>query len=166
MAERAVAKLQTATGFSAYFDALPGKRYSAKLRELSPAADSASRTYTAKLAIIDADDALKFGMSANVRLDLGDAQAIVVPNSALYTRDHVTRVWLVDRASETVMAADIKTGDSTQDGVAVVAGLKPGDLVVTAGANLLLSGQKVRLLDALSAAPSAAGSKATASAKP
>lgn len=166
VAERAVARLQTATGFSAYFDALPGKRYSAKLRELSPAADSASRTYTAKLAIIDADDALKFGMSANVRLDLGDAQAIVVPNSALYTRDHVTRVWLVDRASETVMAADIKTGDSTQDGVAVVAGLKPGDLVVTAGANLLLSGQKVRLLDALSAAPSAAGSKATASAKP
>ena len=166
VAERAVAKLQTARGFSAYFDALPGKRYSAKLRELSPAADSASRTYSAKLSIIDADDALKLGMSANVRLDLGDAQAIVVPNTALYTRDNVTRVWLVDRASETVTATEIKTGDSTQDGVAVVSGLKPGDLVVTAGANLLRSGQKVRLLDAPSPAPGAAGSKAAAGAKP
>jgi len=33
-----------------------------------------------------------------------------------------------------------------QDGVAITSGLKPGDRVVTAGANLLLPGQKVRLL--------------------
>jgi hypothetical protein len=55
-----------------------------------------------------------------------------------------------------VKAVEIKTGESTNDGVRVVSGLKPGDLVVTAGANLLLLGQKVRLLDALAAAPAAA----------
>ena len=154
--ERAVGLLKTARGFAAQFDAIPGKLYAAKLRELSPAADAASRTYTARLSIINADDGLKLGMSATVRLDLGAAEAIVVPNTALYTRDNSTRVWLVDRATETVKAVEIKTGESTNDGVRVVSGLKPGDLVVTAGANLLQLGQKVRLLDALAAAPAAA----------
>lgn len=157
--ERAVGLLKTAKGFSANFDAIPGKLYAAKLRELSPAADAASRTYTARLSIIGADDALKLGMSANVRLDLGAAEAIVVPNTALYTRDNSTRVWLVDRATETVKAVEIKTGESTNDGVSVVSGLKPGDLVVTAGANLLQLGQKVRLLDGVSFSPQGGGAK-------
>ena len=164
VSERAVALIKTAKGFAAQFDALPGKLYAAKLRELSPAADAASRTFTARLSIINADDAVKLGMSATVRLELGEAQAIVIPNTALYTRDNATRVWLVDRASETVKAVEIKTGASTNDGVAVLSGLKPGDLVVTAGANLLQSGQKVRLLDAPAAASVPAAAPAAAAA--
>ena len=148
--EREVGLMKQAKGFAAQFDAIPGKLYAAKLRELSPAADAASRTFAAKLSITHADDALKLGMSAAVRLDLGDAQVIVVPNTALYTRDNATRVWLVDRASETVKPVDVKLGASTNDGVAIVSGLKAGDLVVTAGANLLLTGQKVRLIETAS----------------
>ena len=144
--ERAVALMKKAKGFSANLDALPGRNYTARLRELSPAADPASRTYAARLSILDADEKLKLGMSATVHVDLGTAQAIVVPNSALYTRDDTTRVWLVDRASETVKPVTVKVGESTNDGVTIVSGLRPGDLVVTAGANLLLPGQKVRLL--------------------
>lgn len=165
--ERAVALMKQATGFMAHLDAVPGKLYSAKLRELSPAADAASRTYTARLSITNADDALKLGMSATVRLDLAATQAIVVPNTALYTRDSTPRVWVVDRSSETVRAIDVKLGESTADGVAITAGLKPGDIVVTAGANLLLPGQKVRLLEPppVAAVPAAAAT-ATASAAP
>jgi multidrug efflux system membrane fusion protein len=150
--ERAVSSMRKATGFGASFDAIPDRTYRARLRELSPAADPASRTYGARLSILDADDALKLGMSATVRMDLGSAQAIVVPNSALYTRDDTTRVWLVERSSETVRSVAVKVGESTNDGVRIVSGLKPGDLVVTAGANLLLPGQKVRILPAPAAA--------------
>ncbi len=145
--EREVGQMKLAKSFIALFDAIPGKVYAASLRELAPAADAASRTYAAKLSIANADDALKLGMSATVRLDLGAAQVIVVPNTALYTRDNATRVWLVDRATETVRAVEVKLGESTNEGVAVASGLKPGDLVVTAGANLLQAGQKVRVID-------------------
>lgn len=158
--ERAVGLMQKAGGFAAHLDAIPGKLYAAKLRELAPAADSASRTYTARLSIVNADDALKLGMSATVRMDLGAAQVIVIPNTALYTRDNATRVWLVDRASETVKPVEVKVGESTNDGIAVTSGLKPGDLVVTAGANLLLPGQKVRLIDAPAAVAAADASPA------
>ncbi|MFA6311506.1 MAG: efflux RND transporter periplasmic adaptor subunit [Sterolibacterium sp.] len=143
--ERAVALMKKARGYSASLDALPARNYTAKLRELSPVADPASRTYAARLSILNADESLKLGMSATVRLDLGAGPAIVVPNSALYTRDDTIRVWLVDRTSETVKPVAVKVGESTNDGVTILSGLQPGDLVVTAGANLLLPGQKVRL---------------------
>ncbi len=154
--EREVGLMKMAKGFAAQFDAIPGKIYGAKLRELSPAADAASRTYMAKLSIVNADDALKLGMSATVRLDLAVAQTIIVPNTAIYTRDNATRVWLVDRASETVKPVEVKLGTSTNEGVAIVSGLKAGDLVVTAGANLLLAGQKVRLIESASASSAVA----------
>ena len=159
--ERAIASMKNATGFVVSVDALANKTYAARLRELAPAADPASRTYSARLSIVNADPALQLGMSASVRLELGGAQAIVVPNSALYTRDNSTQVWLVDRATETVKPVAIKVGQSTRDGVVVVSGLNPGDLIVTAGANLLMAGQKVRLLETekpVSANPSAAKS--------
>jgi membrane fusion protein, multidrug efflux system len=145
--ERAVAQLKTASGFLVAFDALPGKFFRAKLRELSPAADQASRTYAARLTLLDASDEVKLGMSATVRSELGAAKAIVIPNTALYTRDNATRVWLIDRASESVRAVEVKVGANTNDGVAIAEGLKAGDIVVTAGANLLQPGQKVRVVD-------------------
>lgn len=145
--ERAVTQMKTASGFLVAFDALPGKYVRAKLRELSPAADPASRTYAARLTLLDATAEVKLGMSATVRSEFGATKAIVIPNSALYTRDNVTRVWLLDRASETVKPVEVKLGASTNDGVTVASGLKAGDLVVTAGANLLQPGQKVRLIE-------------------
>jgi hypothetical protein len=43
-----------------------------------------------------------------------------------------------------VHARRIEIGDVAQDDVAVASGLQPGENVVTAGANLLFEGQKVR----------------------
>lgn len=146
--ERAVAQMRKATGFTVAVDAVPGKTFPARLRELSPAADPASRTYAARLSVTDVAGDLSIGMSATVRLAFGAGEALVVPNSALYTRDEVTRVWLIDNASTTVKPVAVKVGQSTAEGVTIVSGLNPGDLVVTAGANLLLPGQKVRLLGA------------------
>ncbi len=145
--ERNVSQMKSASGFLVVFDALPGKIYRAKLRELAPAADPASRTYAAKLSLADASDEVKLGMSATVRSELGAARSIVIPNTALYTRDAATRVWLVDRTSETVKAVEVKLGASTNEGVVVAAGLTAGDVLVTAGANLLQPGQKVRVID-------------------
>jgi membrane fusion protein, multidrug efflux system len=164
--ERAVSLMKAARGFAVSFDAVPGKLYAAKLRELSPAADSASRTYAARLTLVNADDAVKLGMSAAVRIELAEQKAIVVPNTALYTRDSTPRVWVIDRASETVKPVDVKLGESTQDGVAITNGLKAGDLVVTAGANLLMPGQKVRLIDAVASAPAPAPTTAPLVAAP
>lgn len=146
--ERSVQALKAAKRIAAVADAVHGKTYDATLRELAPSADAASRTYAARLAIRDADDALAWGMSAAVRIGLSDRPVIVVPNSALYTRDATPRVWVVDAATQTVQPVAVTLGASRDEGVVITQGLKGGDIVVTAGANLLQPGQKVRLVDA------------------
>jgi membrane fusion protein, multidrug efflux system len=146
--ERSVDGVRTAKAIVATADAVPGKLYKASLRELAPSADPASRTYAARLSLPQADEALRWGMSATVRIAINDGQGFIVPNSALYTRDSTPRVWVVDRATQTVQPVVVKLGVSTDNGVAVTSGLKDGDTVVTAGSNLLQPGQKVRLLDA------------------
>jgi multidrug efflux system membrane fusion protein len=146
--ERSVAALKAARGMVARADAVPARTYEATLRELAPSADPLSRTYAARLSIRNADDALAWGMSASVRVALADKPSLVVPNSALYTRDATPRVWVVDPASQTVRPVAVTLGASRDEGVVVTQGLEGGELVVTAGANLLQPGQKVRLVEA------------------
>ncbi len=154
--ERSIQALKNTKRIAAIADAVPGRVYEATLRELAPSADAASRTYAARLSIRDADDALAWGMSSTVRIALSEQPAIVVPTSALYTRDATPRVWVVDAATQTVKPVDVTLGASRDEGVVVTRGLKGGDIVVTAGANLLRPGQKVRLVEAVTGKPNAA----------
>ena len=48
--------------------ARPGKLYAGRVRELAPMTDSATRQYTARVAIVDADSGIELGMTAHVRL--------------------------------------------------------------------------------------------------
>jgi multidrug efflux pump subunit AcrA (membrane-fusion protein) len=86
-------------------------------------------------------------MSAIVRAERSGASAFLLPVSALFSKDDDPRVWVVDPSSLTVQPVAVKTAGLTDEGVRIVAGLNPGDRVVTAGANMLVAGQKVRLLD-------------------
>lgn len=127
-------------------NARPGRTWKAKLRELSPAADPATRTYTARATILDAGDDVELGMSARAVLAL-DAPAgrIEVPIAALHSRGDRPQVFVV--MGGTVQLRDVKTAGVHGERVAIASGLQPGDVVVVAGANLLRPGQRVRVLD-------------------
>ena len=61
-------------------------------------------------------------------------------------RDDGTGVWLVDPASRTVSLRKLDVISVDPATAFVTAGLATGDIVVTAGANLLRDGQTVRLV--------------------
>ena len=146
--EQDVDRLRRAATLAIRVSALPDKQYTGKLRELSPLADAATRTFLARVTILDADDALQLGMSATLAASTQGAERIVVPLSALRATGEQASVWVVDAATQTVQPVAVKLGSPTGHGVEVVSGLAPGDRVVTAGANLLVAGQKVRPIDA------------------
>ena len=50
------------------------RSFQARLRELSPQADPATRTYAARFTILDADDTVAFGMTATVTLERARAR--------------------------------------------------------------------------------------------
>ncbi|MFY9326539.1 MAG: efflux RND transporter periplasmic adaptor subunit [Georgfuchsia sp.] len=133
----------------------PGKHYAGRIRELAPAADAATRTFAARISIVDADADVRLGMSASVRLTTDrEQQVFVVPQSALTRIDGKPTVWVVDAKAQTVAPRAVTVVEfDANDRVAVADGLNAGDLVVTAGVHKLLPGQKVRPVMAAAEAP-------------
>ena len=123
----------------------PGDVTAGKIRELSPIADSATRTYTAKISILDAPDDVRLGMTAYVSFaDKTPNAMIKVPLSALFQDKAGTAVWVVDGGAVRLTSVQV-AGPSGND-ILLSGGVAPGQTIVTAGVNLLKPGQKVNIL--------------------
>jgi len=122
----------------------PDRSIEGRIREVSPVADPATRTYTVKVAIPPRDDA-RLGMTAVVQLaHAGAAPAIRAPLAALYQDKGRTSVWVIENGA--VRAVPVQVGGVAGNDVLLAGGVKPGQTVVTAGVNLLKPGQKVKVL--------------------
>lgn len=116
-----------------------------KLRELSPVADPATRTYTAKISIPNAPDGIKLGMTAYVAFAGKTANEMIkLPLTALFQDKSSTAVWVVENGS--VKLVPIQVGGTSGNDILVAGGIAPGQTIVTAGVNLLKPGQKVKIL--------------------
>lgn len=115
------------------------------LRELSPVADPATRTYTAKISIPDASNDVRLGMTAYVTFADKTSDAIIkVPLTALFQDKAATAVWVVENGA--VKLVPVKVAGTTANEVLLAGGVSAGQTVVTAGVNLLKPGQKVKIL--------------------
>src|SRR6187431_2400743 len=75
----------------------PNRKYAAKLREIAPAADPATRTYLAKFSLPDAGDSVSLGMTATLTLaDPATTNVARLPLSALYSQGGDPSLYLVD----------------------------------------------------------------------
>jgi RND family efflux transporter MFP subunit len=115
------------------------------VREISPVADPATRTYTVKVTLKSPPPQLRFGMSIGGRLKGHTAIAVSLPLSALFEKNGSPAVWVLDQQSSSVTLRPITVARYEANTVVVASGLIKGDIVVTAGVNTLTAGQKVRL---------------------
>src|SRR4249920_2042014 len=77
----------------------PDKKYAAKLREIAPSADPATRTYLAKFSLPGADDRVSLGMTATLTLaDAATDRVAKLPLSALYSQGGSPSLYVVDAA--------------------------------------------------------------------
>lgn len=118
-----------------------------KVREVSPVADPATRTYAVKVSIPDSAVDVKLGMTALVQFASTTAAPMIrVPLTALFHEKATTSVWIVEHGA--VRLVPVQVGGTAGNDVVLVGGVKPGQSVVTAGVNLLKPGQKVKILAA------------------
>lgn len=114
------------------------------LREVSAAADPATRTFLAKADVGRAS--VKLGQTATVLLELPRTDGVMrLPLAAVAQSQGRTVVWLLDKATLTVRPQAIEVAGADANSVVVGAGLEPGQVVVTAGVHVLTAGQKVKL---------------------
>ncbi|MGH8111669.1 MAG: efflux RND transporter periplasmic adaptor subunit [Rhodanobacteraceae bacterium] len=121
------------------------RKYPAKLRRIDPDADPSTRTYDAYVTLEDPDAAVLLGMTAFVHLpEIRGGATFTLPLTAIVEKPDGPCVWLVDKPASTVALQPVKVLTVRGNAALVSAGLKDGDVVVTAGANLLHAGEKVR----------------------
>lgn len=126
----------------------PSRVYKGRVREVAPGADPVTRTYAAKVSILDADDSVQWGMTANVAIagDADAARAVRLPSSAIHQKGDQAAVWIVNPSTGEVRLHPVRVGRFADEYVAVLEGVKPGDAVVRAGVHRLFDGEKVRVL--------------------
>jgi RND family efflux transporter MFP subunit len=123
------------------------RSFDAHLRELSPQADPATRTYAARFTIDNADDAIAFGMTATVTLSqAADAKVARLPLSAILNRGTGPSVYAVDASGALALKPVTVTG-FTEDAALVSSGVGDGDRIVTLGVQKLEAGLKVRTVE-------------------
>ena len=145
--EDKVDALRAAQRVNVHLWAAPDKALPGKIREVSPVADPATRTYTAKVAIDGPKEALaavKLGMSATVTFGSDAPAQLRVPLTALHHEKNVTSVWVVENG--VVRLVPVQVGGVAGNDIVLAGGVKPGQQIVTAGVNLLKNGQKVTIL--------------------
>jgi RND family efflux transporter MFP subunit len=126
----------------------PKRRFAAQLRELSPQADAATRTYAARFSIADPDDVVALGMTAIVTLShMSEDDVAKLPLSAIINRGSGPSVYVVARDGE-LSLQPVTLASFTEDTALVSGGVQDGDKVVTLGVQKLIAGQKVRAINA------------------
>ena len=128
----------------------PTKTYRATLRELSPVADPATRTFAARFALPDADARVALGMSATLTIAAPAAGRVArVPSAALFDQGRGPALWVVGADSVTALKAVAVLRYEGAEAL-VLSGVSEGDRVVTLGVQKLSPGEKVRPISQLS----------------
>jgi len=123
------------------------RTFAAHLRELSPQADPATRTYAARFTLDNPDDAVAFGMTATVTLtQAAETPLAKLPLSAIINRGTGPSVYAVDQ-TDTLVLRPVTVASFTEGDALVTSGVGDGDRVVTLGVQTLEAGRKVRTVE-------------------
>ena len=122
-------------------------KLSGRLRELSPAADAASRTYAARIALNQSRADVALGMTAKVRFaSKQNGNAIVIPLTAIFQQGDQAAVWIV-AADHSISLRPIKIAAYRDAGAVVNSGLVAGERIVSAGVHKLNAGEKIHAIE-------------------
>lgn len=124
------------------------RRYGAKLREISPQADAATRTYLARFTIENPDAAVVLGMTATVVANAGvRAEVVRVPSTAVINDGRGASVWIVGQNGTRVERRPVEILSFGQQDVLVTSGLNAGERLVTLGVHVLDEARPVKVVE-------------------
>ncbi|RUX05190.1 efflux RND transporter periplasmic adaptor subunit [Mesorhizobium sp. M2A.F.Ca.ET.037.01.1.1] len=131
--------------FEVVLQSLPTIKTQARLREIAPQSEGATRTRRVKLTLVDPPTAFRLGSTITATRMTKVDPTIELPISALLEKDGSEKVWIVDPQSSSVSAREIKVASKSGGSFTEAGGLEAGMRVVTAGVHSLAEGQKVKV---------------------
>jgi membrane fusion protein, copper/silver efflux system len=115
---------------------LPAQTFQGQVAYVYPTLDTASRAVRARIVVSNSSRVLKPGMYATIRLRTASRSALTVPTSAVL-RTGTRNVVFADLGGGRLMPVEIEVGQTAGDVTEVLAGLEPGQRIVTSAQFLL-----------------------------
>jgi RND family efflux transporter MFP subunit len=145
-----VVRLKLGALIPVYVDALPEVTFQGRIQEIAAAADPGTRLFRVEVAIPNAKQQLRAGMMGKVSVpgSQPDAQLPAVPAAALLrspSDPNAASVFVVDSGQSIARLRTIRLGKFAGSRVIVLAGLNPGEQVVTGGRQNLVDGAPIRV---------------------
>jgi Cu(I)/Ag(I) efflux system membrane fusion protein len=130
------AAVRAGSGADIEVTGLPGHAFKGRVAYVYPTLDSTSRAIRARVEVSNSEGLLKPGMYATVRLSTPSRSALTVPSSAVL-RTGERNVVFMDMGKGELMPMDVELGRTAGEYTEVLAGLEPGQRVVTSAQFLL-----------------------------
>jgi membrane fusion protein (multidrug efflux system) len=133
-------------------DAVPGKMLEGPITAINPQVEAATRNILVQATIDNHGMLLRPGMFVNVTVVLPEQQTVLaIPATGVLNAPYSDSVFIVEKALDNSTAAGgtvarqqfVRLGQRRGDYVAVTAGVKQGDMIVSTGVFKLRNGQAV-----------------------
>lgn len=121
----------------------PAIRTIGTVREISPTVDAARGTVRVKIGLDDTPPEMSLGAPVQGAGRFNPTDTIVLPWTAFFVEKGKPAVWIVDPNSKTASLRQVDVLGYRTNELVLNDGLKPGELVVTHGGQLLRPGQIV-----------------------
>lgn len=114
-----------------------------RVREVSPAVNGSTGTVRVKVVIDDTPREMGLGAAISGAGDFRPRDAVVLPQSAFFSRNDRPVVWVVDAKTNVATERQVEIDSFRTGSLLLKTGVSAGDLVVTAGAQFLRPGETV-----------------------
>ncbi|PWU74688.1 MULTISPECIES: efflux RND transporter periplasmic adaptor subunit [Brucella/Ochrobactrum group] len=117
-----------------------------KIREISPVVDSQTGTVRVKVGIARTPPQMALGATVTGTVHMDVLRVIALPWSAMTSDAGRTAVWRIAKDSKVATLVPIKVLAYEKERLIVEGGLQEGELIVTAGAQMLRSGEPTEIV--------------------
>jgi membrane fusion protein, multidrug efflux system len=133
-------------------DSYPGQTFTGKISAVSPKVDPATRNVQVEATVANPKHELLPGMYAAVHVDAGAAQQhLTLPQTAVTFNPYGESVYIVEPGEKgadgkpalVAKQSFVTVGDTRGDQIAILDGVKEGDMIVTSGQLKLKNGSTV-----------------------
>ncbi len=141
--ERELTRVRAGQSAVVEVDAHPGREFPARVTIVNPVVDRTNGTFKVTLEVRDPGNRLRPGSFARVRIRTGAFDdAVLVPRRASLNEDGEDFVFVAH--GDTVSRVPVRLGAISGDTAQILAGLAPGDSVVTVGQGGLKQGSRIK----------------------
>lgn len=165
--ETQITRVRAGVRISALTAAFPDRTFEGEIDHVDTRVNPTTRTVRVRALMPNRGEALRPGMLMTVEVRSNPRETLAIPEIAVMEEAGQSFVFRVNEGENgrTVERIQVQTGQRADGMAEVLAGLQPGDFVITEGVQMVRPGMPVRLTTAEAAAP-AAGAVGAAGAAP